>query len=209
MPYLTQRPPAKRLRALTVKGALAGTLAVFVGGLASAPAMAATQSCSNPLLTQAFLGWGDSNQYTPAPGESADSFAGSGWTLSGGASIITTTLADGSTGPVLNLPSGSVAVSPVMCVNSAMPTARTMIRDVAGSEGVFFYINYPNAPGWKNTGQVHGQGNNWSLSGSVNIQTNGLAGWTLGQFEFVGGGNPQNPSDFQLYNFYVDPYAKG
>jgi hypothetical protein len=187
---------------------------VAAGGclLATAtPAMAeglSSTSCVNPAISQAFALLGDTNYYTLAPGESADNFDGSGWTLSGGASLTTTQLADGSTGQVLNLPSGSSAISPPMCINATMPTARTMVRDVVGSEGVFVSVNYPGQSGWKNTGQVHGQQSNWTASGSVNIQTGNLAGWQLGQFEFVAGGNPNNPSDFQVYNFYVDPYAK-
>jgi hypothetical protein len=206
MPYVINRPATKRLRALAAKAALAGTLVVPAVGLGSSPAMAATTSCSPPVLSQPFLAWGDTNQYTLMPGESADNFAGSAWTLSGGATLTSTQLADGSTGMVLNLPSGSTAISPLMCVNSSMQTARTMVRDVVGSQGVVFYINYPSMPGWQKTGRVHGSGTSWSLSGKVNIPTSSLSGWTLGQFKLVAGGNT---SDFQLYNLYVDPYAKG
>jgi hypothetical protein len=189
---------------------LAGAVAAGFGLLSAGSAMASTTpSCTNPLLSQPFASYGDSNSYTLAPGESADSFGGTGWTLLGGASIQTTQLADGTTGKVLNLPSGSTAISPLLCVNSSMPTARTMIRDVVGSEGVFFSINYPSTPGWQNTGQVHGQQSTWTLSDAVNMQTGSLSGWILGQFEFVAGGNTSNPSDFQIYNFYLDPYSKG
>jgi hypothetical protein len=142
------------------------------------------------------------------PGESVDSFDGSGWTLSGGAKIVTTTLANGRTTSVLDLPSGSKAVSPVMCVTSAFPTARTMVRDVVGSEGVFFYVSYEGTNTWatpKNTGQVHGTGTAWTLSAPVNLQPNNVTGWQPVRFTLMPGGKT---SDFQIYNFYVDPRCR-
>jgi hypothetical protein len=45
---------------------------------------------------------------------------------------------------VLDLPSGSKAVSPTICVTTEFPTARTMVRNVVGAEGVFFYVSYAN-----------------------------------------------------------------
>ncbi|MBV8432641.1 MAG: hypothetical protein JO244_15865, partial [Solirubrobacterales bacterium] len=109
--------------------------------IAVAPAEAATSSvdtsgCSSPLLSQPFLAWGDSNSYMLVPGQTADDFNGQGWQLSGGAKVVTTQLSDGTTNSVLDLPSGSKAVSPVICVSSAYPTARAMVRNVKGAEGV-------------------------------------------------------------------------
>lgn len=182
----------------------AGTGAAIAALLAIAPAANAdvtpvwSTACGDPALSQPFLASGDSSCYALMPGESPDSFSATGWTLSGGATITSTTLSDGAPGPVLNLPSGSTAISPPVWINSSDPTARTMVRDVVGAEGVFFYISYPNQP-WKNTGQFHGQGTAWTLSNPINLQTNGLTSWQLAQFKFVAGGNT---SDFQIYNFY-------
>ena len=167
-----------------------------------------TSSCSDPLLSQPFVPTHDSNWYTLAPGENADSFNGTGWVLGGGASITTTTLADGSIGSVLNLPSGATAQSPVMCVTSAYPRARTEVRDVAGSEGVFFYVSYEGTKTWaapKNTGQMHGNQTAWTLASPVNVQPAGGTGWQPVRFTFVAGGKT---SDFQLYDFYVDPHCR-
>ena len=91
---------------------LGGLLMVAIACCAASPAMARTytpvdtSACSAPSLSQALLPFGDSNWYTPLPGESNDAMSATGWTLSGGASIKTTTLADGKIGPVLDLPSG-------------------------------------------------------------------------------------------------------
>src|ERR1700746_3017074 len=112
MPYIV-RPP--RLRG--VLGVMSAAILI-----AAAPAQAgkstSTQTkeitspsqCVEPTLTQAFLYAGDTNLYTLAPGQVPDNFAGTGWVLSGGASIKRTTLEDGSTGNVLDMPSGSQAV---------------------------------------------------------------------------------------------------
>ena len=118
---------------------------------------------------------------------------------------MTTTLANGSTGTVLDLPSGAKAVSPTMCVTSDYPTARTMVKDVVGSEGVFFYVSYEGTNTWdspRNTGQVHGNNTAWTLSGKVNVQPSGTPGWQPVRFTLIGGGKT---SRFQIYDLYVDP----
>jgi hypothetical protein len=189
--------------------ALGGLLAAF----AAVPAQAATVSvdtsmCSNPLLTQPFLSDHDSNWYTLLPGETPGNFNGAGWTLSGGAQIVTTTLADGSTASVLDLPSGSKAVSPTICVQSDYPTARAMVRDVVGSEGVFFYVSYEGTNTWntpKNTGQIHGSAAAWTLVNPVNVQPYNTTGWEPMQITLIPGGKSSN---FQVYNLYVDPRAR-
>jgi hypothetical protein len=173
---------------------------------ASTASTASTSQCTEPQLTQPFLYAGDSNFYTLAPGQTPDSFDGSGWTLSGGASIKTTTVWDGTTGLVLDLPSGSKAVSPSICITSAYPTARMYVRDVVGSEGVFYYVSYEGTKTWetpKNTGQVHG--NEWTLSNPVNMQPEKVPGWQIVRVTLVPGGTK---SDFQLYDLYIDPYRR-
>jgi len=189
-------------------------LAAMMGCVAASPALAAstvpdTSGCHNPDLSQPFLPFGDRNDYTLMPGESVDSFDGNGWTLSGGASLKTTTLADGKTAQILDLPSGSRAVSPTICVSNDYPTARTEVRNVVGAEGVQFYVSYDGTNTWtspKNTGQFHGHNTSWSLSDPINLQPSGSSGWQLVKFTFVPGGKA---SDFQLYDFYVDPRCRG
>jgi hypothetical protein len=189
------------------------SLAVAIAALGAGSAQADTvtpvdtSSCADPLVSQPFLSAHDNHWYTLMPGEETGGFDGTGWQLSGGASIVTTTLADGSTASVLDLPSGAKAVSPTMCVTSAYPVARTMVRDVKGSEGVFFYVSYEGTKTWdtpKNTGQVHGNKASWTLSGNVNVQPGKTAGWQPVRFMLVAGGTT---SDFQLYDFYVDPHC--
>jgi hypothetical protein len=94
---------------------------VLLAAFAAAPSQAAVpdaSTCSTQAFSQPFLSAGDSNWYTLVPGQSSGSFDGAGWTLSAGARVVSTTLADGSTASVLDLPSGSKAVSPTICVTS-------------------------------------------------------------------------------------------
>ena len=111
-------------------------------------------------------------------------------------------------GTALGLPSGSKAVSPSFCVTSEYPTARTLVRDLAGSQGVYLNVSYEGTTTWnkpKNTGQVHGNGTEWTLSTPVNLQPENVTGWQILRLTLVPGGTK---SDFQLYNLYIDPYRR-
>jgi hypothetical protein len=179
-------------------------LAVAAIGAPSAGAeITSTSDCADPVLTQPFLSSKDSNNYMLVPGQDSAGFNGSGWTLSGGARV----LAPGGQ-TVLDLPSGSKAVSPTVCVTTEYPRARMMVRNAIGAEGVFFYVSYANTPTWnkpKNTGQVHGTGTATTLSDPVNLQPPDTSGWQLARFTLVPGGKS---SDFQVSEFWVDPFAR-
>jgi hypothetical protein len=184
-------------------------LASLIAAFAAIPAQASknTSICESEEVSfsQPFLNVKDSNWYRLLPGETPGSFGGEGWELSGGAQIVTTTLADGSTTQVLNLPSGSEAVSPEICVTSEYPTARGVVRDVKGSEGIFYYVEYEGTSTWehpKNTGQVHGNGTSWTDVTPVNMQPYSTPGWQPVRITLKPGGKT---SDFQIYNLYVDP----
>ena len=204
MPYIV-RP--KRLPS----GVIAACSALLMFGAASAQAETSSttsSACKSPELTQPFLSAHDSHYYMLAPGQKAGAFEGQGWTLSGGAKILKTTLPGGGTGSVLDLSSGSRAVSPVMCVNTEYPVARTMVRDVVGAEGVFFSVSYEGQNNWLNpqdTGQVHGSGSTWTLSSPVNMQPFNEPGWQHVKVTLSAGGNT---SDFQVDDLYIDPYKR-
>jgi hypothetical protein len=197
---------------------LAVGLALVGSALAANPASAATaltptaaeplSSCSNPSITQPFVGVGDRNYYFLASGGAFDSASTAGWELRNGASIVQTTQRDGTLGGVLDLPSNAQATSPVLCITSDYPTARLWVRNLVGSEGVFFYVSYWKNGVWttpKNTGQFHGDGNAWTLSNPMNIQPSGVTGWQQVRFTFVAGGTR---SRFQVDEFWVDPRAR-
>ena len=147
-------------------------------GLSAASALAARISsapsaCAGQTFSQAFAAFGDTNEYTLVQGGNFNS-ASEGWELSKRARIITTTGPDGSTGGVLDLPSGAVAVSPPVCVTLEYPTARVFVRDVKGSEGVAVGLAYAGTnrtvTSPQNVGQVHGQQTSWTLSNPINVQ---------------------------------------
>jgi hypothetical protein len=165
-------------------------------------------TCTDPSFTQPFLPFRDSNWYTLVPGETPGSFQGNGWTLGAGAQVVSGTLANGRAGSTLNLPSGAYAVSPPVCVRSDYPSARAMVRDVVGKEGIQFGVSYQGTKTWadpQGTGQLHGTGTSWSAANPVKIHAGNASGWQVVRFLFVAGGKT---SDFQLYDFYVDPRMK-
>jgi hypothetical protein len=182
-------------------------LSALVACLAASPSPAiaeTTTTCTEPVLSQPFLAFGDENWYSLAPGESYDSFAGSGWTLSGGAKIATTTLYDGTQGYVLELPTSAQAVSPATCVNNSYPYLRTIVRSSSGG-GAKISIAYETASGWggsKATGEVKSTSTTWQLSNKIKVETGPYTGWHLAQFTLVGTGKSAHA---QIYNFYLDP----
>jgi hypothetical protein len=188
-------------------------LAAVAAAVAAAPAQAAItigdapplSSCSTAAMSQPFSALGDSHYYTLAPG--GDFTDATGWQLSGGASVLPTGQADGTPGGVLDLPSKAQATSPVMCITSDYPTSRLHVRNIKGSEGVFFYVSYLQNGKWtapKNTGQFHGAQTAWTLSNPMNVQPLNTPGWQQVRFTFVSGGTT---SRFQVDDFWVDPRA--
>jgi hypothetical protein len=182
-------------------------VAATATGIAAAPALADTAAdpaCTTPALSTPFTAFGDSRLYTLAPGGTFDD-PDAGWGLSGGASIVQTTQPDGTVAGVLDLPSKGRAVSPVVCITPDFPTARLWVRNLVGSEGVFFYVSYNVNGIWtspKNTGQFHGDKSVWTLSNPMNVQPLSLVGWQRVRFTFVAGGNT---SRFQVNDFWIDP----
>lgn len=188
---------------------------VAVGALlgVTAPAQAATTAtttCTATVDYQPFLPWNDSNWYSLLPGESYDELTGTGWTLTGGASTVTTTVADGTVGTVLNLPKGSKAVTPPICLNNTYPYMRMMLHSIAGGS-VSFSISYLQTNGtWKapqSTGSATTPASSWVLTGPVSLASGPYTGWNLGQLTFTGGGT-KTTSDSQIYNVYADPRMK-
>jgi hypothetical protein len=195
---------------------MAGMLVVLVAGLVAGPAVAKplgaqslvdTSMCSDPQLSQPFLSARDTNWYTLAPGESVGNFDGGGWTLSGGAQIVSARLADGQTGSVLDLPTGSTAISPSICVASDYPTARTMVQNAPGAN-VAFAVSYAGTKSWDKpspAGSIKGTGTGWSVSNPFQVHPGNLPGWQLVRFTLASNGKS---SDAKIYNFYIDPRMK-
>jgi hypothetical protein len=188
-------------------GAVVASCGMLPVGAASANT-SPSRACPDEVFTQPLLAFGDSRFYTLAPGESAGDFDGTGWTLSGGASIVTTTLADGSAGSVLDLPAGSSAVSPPMCVSTGYQAGRMMTRVVAPPPG-HQRLSPPKVR--FSTTTLAGKGPN------RHMRVPGRADWHLTHKMPVAPGNPgtetvnfkftaaPGSSEMQVYNLYVDP----
>ena len=180
--------------------------ATVLAGLALVPAQAASAStaltCPMPALSQPFSALGDTNQYALAPGQAVDNFTGTGWTLSGGASITATKLADGTTGSVLNLPAGAKAVSPAMCVSGGYPAARMVARTLgtAASAGMMFYVS-PAGSSTVSGGLPVLATPSWAASAPVSVAPGSTAAEMV-QFTLVSGAKAATD---QVYNLYVDP----
>jgi hypothetical protein len=194
---------ARRARRLAVVSA---TAAVAIPATASA---ATTPTCNAPALAEVYSWAQDTNWYAALPGIRWDGVSATGWTLSGGAKLVTTTLADGTSGQVLDLPSGAVATSPQMCVSNSYPTFRSEIKDVKGSSGVTVAVSYLGLKGWgaaQTTGTLVGVSTVWSLPGVLAIKPSLVSGWQYGRFTFTAAGKS---SEYQLSNSYADPRMAG
>lgn len=181
-------------------------LGTVVAAFAALPAQAAsadTTPCQTPSLSQPFLSYGDDGQYTLVPGESVDNLDGGGWGLNDGASIVPTTLADGTDGSVLDLPPGSSATTPIMCVESGMPLARMITKMVGGPKSNATAFQVWNADGTTLGGAMGVLGeSDWTLSPPVNVAPGSFSGWKQVYFTFT---NKSKVGDLQVYDLYVDP----
>jgi hypothetical protein len=181
-------------------------IAAAAGGSAHAATPSDTSAC-NPTsyaLSQPYLSMNDSNLYTLAPGQEADSFDGAGWALTGGARIVSTTMADGSIGTVLYLPPGSRAVSAPMCVDSEFPTARVNVRQGGSGSGLKVSVAYTGSQNGGQSGVIN-SGAAWSVSRSIQLHVGNLSGWQEARYTFAG---PSKGGAVELYDFYVDPRCR-
>jgi hypothetical protein len=115
------------LRSLALGAVTAG---IALAGLpaTSSAALITTGACDNSTLSQPFAQYGDSNQYKLVSG---GDFEGSlsGWTLSGGARVVSGGNPNGSSGHSLYLPAGASVTTPFTCVNAAYPSFRLFARN--------------------------------------------------------------------------------
>ena len=190
-------------------------LVAAVAGLTATPAKAAEAHsgqppCSAPQVSQAFLSFNDTGWYALLNGDAADNFDGVGWKLGGGAHIVTTKLIDGHVGRVLDLPSGSVATSPLVCVSSSFTTARAVMRTRSRNNGggVSVYISSAGSDTRSNPrslGQLSARGTDWRAADPLSLQSAIRGGWQQVRFALVSHGRR---SESQLYRFGLDPRMK-
>lgn len=181
------------------------------GQSAKAGVLSAAATCGYPDAGQAFLPWGDSNEYSLAPqGDFSDT---SQWTLknanvTGDANVL---------GPnALALGKGdSEAISPAMCVDLTNPTIRLMMKDVGGNgkSDVKVTVLYEDLNGHVQhlTLAKLRATSDWSPTITIPIAVNILStasasGMTAVAFDFKVEGLQKNES-LELADLYVDPYC--
>jgi hypothetical protein len=189
------------LRGVAASVAVAGLFGVVP------PASSAAQGVCEPAAAQVFSWAGDTNWYAPVPGFTWDGFSSDGWRLSGGAEVVTTTLADGTQGPAVDLPSGATAVSPLMCVRNGNDyrTARGEVRDLSGTAGVDLIVSHIRLGSWnqmETSGTLTGEGADWTLPQAIHIDHRRGGGPELVVFRLIGAGTG---ADTQVSNLFVDP----
>ncbi len=133
-----------------IKGAAAIASLVAVSAITPAIASAA---CEQAPTTKAFTKIGDNADYSVAPGGSFENGI-AGWTLTGGAKIIsgneTLGFLKGSVVPgskSLALPVGATATSPEFCVDETNPHFRFMAKPDSSMSGYKAIVIYRNASG--------------------------------------------------------------
>jgi hypothetical protein len=170
-------------------------------------------NCPSTAMVQPFAtGWGDTDSYFLAPG---GSFEGSltGWTVKGatvGHGNETYYVNSSKDRSSLNLPNGSQATSPSICVTTQTPDLRVFVRNTGSASATLnvnmTYTNMQGQPTTVTVGSLTG-GASWSLSPQVSflqnimplVNSNGQT-WVTFTFAPVG-----KNGQWQVDDFYVDP----
>jgi hypothetical protein len=165
--------------------------------------------CPGQTFSQPFEAFQDSNYYTLVEGSEFDEGA-QGWELNNGAEVVDGTRPDGSSGGVLNLPSGAYAVSPPVCVTLQYPTARTWVQSVAGdgsvSVGVYYAAAKSGAGSAKQVARLKAETEDgWGLSNPFDVRPQ-LGGKAEGirEVRFILA-NTEKSSVLQVSGLFVDP----
>ena len=173
-----------------------------------------TSSCADPSLSQPFLSWGDTNWYALAPGEAADDFYGSGWTLTGGAQH---RLDDARGRHHRRGPRSAAGVTgrePLHLPDRRLPDVAHDGPERLGLErwqrrllGVVRRHQLRRRSRADRDVQDHReQGRRWrlDLSDPENLDPGSNPGWQLMQITLTANG----PKEFQVYNLYNDPKGR-
>jgi hypothetical protein len=165
--------------------------------------------CPGQTFSRPFEAFGDSNYYMLVAGGEFEE-GPEGWELADGAEVVEVELPDGSTGGVLNLPSGAFAVSPPVCVTLQYPTARAWSRTVEGDGGVSVGVRYAGSKSDSGNGKKVGQldaktKDGWKLSHPFNVEPQ-ITGSEEGvrEVRFIVA-NTTKDGLFQFSGLYVDP----
>ncbi|HET9073977.1 MAG TPA: hypothetical protein VFN48_05305 [Solirubrobacteraceae bacterium] len=199
-------------------GLLAAVMTLSTAGTAHASLLTQdAQNCGTPQDVQAFLPWGDINEYFLAPD---GNFAGSAasWTLSGGASAVAGgdgySLAGAAPSTQsLSLPDGSSATTPSFCVGFNAPTIRFFAEN-SGSTSSTLAVSATATTSFGTTvtlslGQISAT-STWNPSAPLAILFNVLEAAPGSETPVTLTFTPQGTGgNWQIDDLYVDPWMRG
>jgi len=163
--------------------------------------------------SQVFSRWDDDNYYYLAPNGGLE-FGSFGWSLSGGASVVSGNEPFYTSGShSLSLPSGSTATSPLLCIGPKQLQLRMFGSDVGGADsglrarviwygllnkvlGITDYATFKPGQGWSPTSAVNS-------SGGFNLLLP-LLGSTSARVQLTPMGDGSN---WRIDDLYIDPWA--
>jgi hypothetical protein len=201
-----------------IRAAVAALLAAAASAALAAPASAgvltaSATDCDAPVTTQPFSRWGDNANYKPV-GDGGFENGAAGWTLTRGAKVVSGNEAFAVNGAgdrySLELPAGSSATSPTVCVGLDEPTLRFFVRKNAGLLSTMAVsIKVETSLGLVVTLPIGVDlGGKWHPSLPMLMLGNLLpllpGDMTPVQFQFT----PLLGGDWQIDDVYVDPWRK-
>jgi hypothetical protein len=204
-------PSIRRLATLAL-----GAAAFFASAAPSAQAgllVSSASNCDEGASSQVFLPWTDVANYFLAPGGDFEAGA-SGWTLTGGASVVGGNEpwnVTGGGGSSLRLPAGGSATSPAICVGIEHPTIRFFEKSVGASLGSNLRVDvlFEDAAGNVRDLTIGRETRGgWEVTPVYVVVANLLAvlpgEHTAVAFRFT----PEGTGSWQIDDVHVDPYGK-
>lgn len=206
-------------RALGLAVVASFTLAGNAWGQDPAITAGTSETCSDPTLEQPFSALGDSRDYVLAPGGDFADPAAPGWSLEGGAVVVSSTdpfeLGAGGDSYSLSLPTGASATSPLMCVDLRFPTMRFLGAQTALRDGdLDVEVLYPEAEDvhkrtWhKSTSLKSKSTDGWRVTKDIKLQpdlASKRAGWRMVALRFSA---EDDRGSWLVDDVYVDPRMK-
>jgi hypothetical protein len=195
-------------RKVAIVSAMAIVGAVFFAGSAQA-------ACTYTGATQKFAPWGDPHSYVLAPDGGFESGA-AGWTLSGGAKPVAGNesffLNAKTDSQSLALPAGSSAVSPSLCMSLETPVIRAVVRNTGDPTAKLKVESTYSLYGLLQTGQSYiiTAGKNWVPTPEMStvLTLSPVLGTLVSASINVHFTPLDNKGQWQLDDFYVDPFAR-
>jgi hypothetical protein len=207
--------PRRAARALALAGAILAGGALAPAAYAAGPGNPFNCTPSPQAGSQVFLPFGDASYYTPVENAGLEN-GSTGWTLSGGASVVPDqepwNVSGTPGGHALDLPRGSSAVTAPICIDPSYPYFRFFGRNVNASNArleieVLYYDSHGRIRKQTPVDYTsHSAG--WQATNQLSIDVFGPTSTTTAApiaFRFVARGGH---ADFRIDDVYVDPWHR-